>query len=82
MPSDAEPSLNYSQQEPLGSRSYYEPLIAGGIRCHGGFDAVREDPLVAIPGDFVLVGRSFGMLSGIGHTLGARANVLQAMGGG
>ncbi|MBW2392863.1 MAG: AarF/ABC1/UbiB kinase family protein [Deltaproteobacteria bacterium] len=46
------------------------------------FDAVREDPLVAIPSDFVLVGRSFGMLSGIAHTLGARANVLQAMGGG
>lgn len=45
------------------------------------FDAVREDPLVAIPSDFVLVGRSFGMLSGIAHTLGARANVLQAMGG-
>lgn len=46
------------------------------------FDAVREDPLVAIPSDFVLVGRSFGMLSGIAHTLGAKANVLQAMGGG
>ncbi len=46
------------------------------------FDAVREDPLVHIPSDFVLVGRSFGMLSGIAHTLGARANVLQAMGGG
>ncbi len=46
------------------------------------FEAVREDPLVMIPSDFVLVGRSFGMLSGIAHTLGARANLLQAMGGG
>ncbi len=46
------------------------------------FDAVRDDPLVMIPSDFVLVGRSFGMLSGIAHSLGARANLLQAMGGG
>ncbi len=45
------------------------------------FDAVREDPLVMIPSDFVLVGRSFGMLSGIAHTLGAKANLLDAMGG-
>ncbi len=43
--------------------------------------AVREDPLVHIPSDFVLVGRCFGMLSGIAHTLGHRANLLEAMGG-
>ena len=45
------------------------------------FESVRENPLVMIPSDFVLVGRTFGMLSGIAHTLGSRANVLQAMGG-
>ena len=44
------------------------------------FDAVREDPVVRMPSDFVLVGRCFSLLSGIAHTLGRRANVLEAMG--
>jgi predicted unusual protein kinase regulating ubiquinone biosynthesis (AarF/ABC1/UbiB family) len=43
------------------------------------FAAVRENPIVKVPSDFVLVGRAFGLLSGIAHTLGARANVLEAM---
>lgn len=43
------------------------------------FTAVRENPVVKVPSDFVLVGRAFGLLSGIAHTLGARANVLEAM---
>ncbi|MBI1814421.1 MAG: AarF/ABC1/UbiB kinase family protein [Deltaproteobacteria bacterium] len=43
------------------------------------FNAVRENPVVKVPSDFVLVGRAFGLLSGIAHTLGARANVLDAM---
>ena len=46
------------------------------------FDAIREDPVVSVPSDFVLVGRVFSLLSGIGHTLGHRANVLRAMGAG
>lgn len=44
------------------------------------FDAIRENPLVDVPSDFVLVGRAFSLLSGIAHTLGHRANVLAAMG--
>ena len=44
------------------------------------FDAVRENPVVRMPSDFVLVGRCFSLLSGIAHTLGRRANVLEAMG--
>lgn len=43
------------------------------------FTAVRENPIVKVPSDFVLVGRAFGLLSGIAHTLGTRANVLEAM---
>ena len=43
------------------------------------FAAIRENPIVTVPSDFVLVGRAFGLLSGIAHTLGARANVLDAM---
>jgi ubiquinone biosynthesis protein len=45
------------------------------------FEAIRENPVVQVPSDFVLVGRVFSLLSGIAHTLGHRANVLQAMGG-
>jgi predicted unusual protein kinase regulating ubiquinone biosynthesis (AarF/ABC1/UbiB family) len=45
------------------------------------FDAIREDPVVSVPTDFVLVGRVFSLLSGIAHSLGHRANILQAMGG-
>jgi ubiquinone biosynthesis protein len=44
------------------------------------FQAVRENPVVRMPSDFVLVGRCFGLLSGIAHTLGHRANILAAMG--
>ncbi len=46
------------------------------------FEAIREDPVVRVPSDFVLVGRVFSFLSGIAHTLGSRANVLSAMGAG
>jgi hypothetical protein len=31
--------LTYSEQELLDSGPYQAPLIAGGVRCHGGFDA-------------------------------------------
>jgi hypothetical protein len=30
--------LSYSRDELLASGAYAEPLIAGGVRCHGGFD--------------------------------------------
>jgi len=46
------------------------------------FEAIRQNPVVRVPTDFVLVGRAFGLLSGIAHTLGARANVLRALGSG
>ena len=45
------------------------------------FDAIREDPVAVVPSDFVLVARVFALLSGIAHTLGSRANILQAMSG-
>ncbi|MCZ6464886.1 MAG: AarF/UbiB family protein [Proteobacteria bacterium] len=44
------------------------------------FEAIRENPVVTVPSDFVLVGRVFALLSGIAHTLGHRANALEAMG--
>jgi predicted unusual protein kinase regulating ubiquinone biosynthesis (AarF/ABC1/UbiB family) len=45
-------------------------------------EAIREDPVVKVPSDFVLVGRVFAFLAEIAHTLGSRANVLAAMGAG
>jgi len=36
------------------------------------FEAIRQDPVVKVPSDFVLVGRVFSFLSGIAHTLGSR----------
>ena len=46
------------------------------------FEAIRENPIVQVPTDFVLVARAFGLLSGIAHTLGHKANVLDSMGPG
>lgn len=43
------------------------------------FDAIRENPIVEVPIDFVLVSRAFSLLSGIAHTLGHRANILDSM---
>jgi predicted unusual protein kinase regulating ubiquinone biosynthesis (AarF/ABC1/UbiB family) len=43
------------------------------------FEAIRENPIVRVPSDFVLVARAFSLLSGIAHTLGHRANVLDSM---
>ena len=31
--------LVYSEKELLASGDYASPLVAGGVRCHGGFDA-------------------------------------------
>jgi len=44
------------------------------------FEAIRENPVVKVPIDFVLVARAFALLSGIAHSLGQRANALDAMG--
>ncbi len=46
------------------------------------FEAIRANPIVRVPPDFVLVARAFALLSGIAHTLGHRANVLEAIGRG
>jgi predicted unusual protein kinase regulating ubiquinone biosynthesis (AarF/ABC1/UbiB family) len=45
-------------------------------------ETIRTNPIVEVPTDFVLVARAFSLLSGIAHTLGGRANVLDALGGG
>lgn len=42
---------------------------------------MRTNPIVSVPSDFALVTRAFSLLSGIAHTLGSRANVLDSLGG-
>jgi len=32
--------LDYAEEELLASGDYEAPLVAGGVRCHGGFDAM------------------------------------------
>ncbi len=41
------PRLTFSEAELLDSGTYQAPLIAGGVRCHGGFDAERRVSLAA-----------------------------------
>ena len=43
------------------------------------FEAIRENPIIEVPTDFVLVSRAFSLLSGIAHTLGHRANILDGL---
>ncbi len=38
-PSAADLPLDYDARELLADDDYTEPLVAGGVRCHGGFDA-------------------------------------------
>ncbi len=45
-------------------------------------ETIRTNPIVEVPSDFVLVARAFALLSGIAHTLGGRADVLDSLGGG
>jgi len=40
---------------------------------------VRENPIVRIPSHLVLVGRVVGLLSGLGHTLDARVDMLRTI---
>jgi len=39
MSGSADLPLDYGREQLLDSGPYAEPLIAGGVRCHGGFDA-------------------------------------------
>ena len=41
--------------------------------------ALRKDPIVAAPGDLVLVGRVMGLLSGLGKQLGSEVNLFSTL---
>lgn len=66
-----------SKSEANAFEGEFTEEMTGGL-----FEVIRENPVVVVPSDFVLVGRVFSLLSGIAHTLGHRANVLTAMGAG
>ena len=40
----------------------------------------RENPVVRVPGEFLLIGRVMGLLAGLGAQLGAQANMLDVLG--
>ncbi|MCH6555687.1 MAG: hypothetical protein IH797_03630, partial [Chloroflexi bacterium] len=39
----------------------------------------RENPIVQVPGDFLLIGRVLGLLSGLGTQLNAPVNLLDVV---
>jgi predicted unusual protein kinase regulating ubiquinone biosynthesis (AarF/ABC1/UbiB family) len=41
----------------------------------------RENPVVRVPGEFLLIGRVMGLLSGVGAQLGSKVNLLDVVGG-
>ncbi|MGB2695578.1 MAG: AarF/UbiB family protein [Dehalococcoidia bacterium] len=41
---------------------------------------LRENPVVRVPGEFLLIGRVMGLLSGLGASLGADVNLLDVLG--
>ena len=45
--SGAADRLTFSRDELLESGAYAEPLVAGGVRCHGGFEPGGALPLAA-----------------------------------
>ena len=62
----------------LRNQTYLEP----GILREAGESlsrVIRENPLVHIPSHIVLLGRVFGLLSGLGNTLGVKLDMLQTI---
>lgn len=78
---------------PQGLEQIAEMLLRAGteIRARGGLDPetaarlrrqvpehVRRNPIVRIPDHLVLLGRAIGLLSGVAHALGVKADLLRA----
>jgi len=62
----------------LRNQAYLDP---GVVREAGENLArlIRENPIIRVPGHIVLVGRVFGLLSGLGNTLGVKLDMLETL---
>jgi len=62
----------------LRDQTYLDPAV---VRDAGAElpRIIRENPIVRIPGHLVLLGRVFGLLSGLGHTLGVKLDMLRTI---
>jgi aarF domain-containing kinase len=62
----------------LRNQAYLDP---GVVREAGENLArlIRENPIIRVPGHIVLVGRVFGLLSGLGNTLGVKLDMLKTL---
>jgi predicted unusual protein kinase regulating ubiquinone biosynthesis (AarF/ABC1/UbiB family) len=62
----------------LRNQAYLDP---GVVREAGENLAllIRENPIIRVPSHIVLLGRVFGLLSGLGNTLGVQLDMLQTI---
>jgi predicted unusual protein kinase regulating ubiquinone biosynthesis (AarF/ABC1/UbiB family) len=60
----------------LRNQAYLDPAV---VRATGENLAllIRENPIIRVPSHIVLLGRVFGLLSGLGNTLGVQLDMLQ-----
>jgi predicted unusual protein kinase regulating ubiquinone biosynthesis (AarF/ABC1/UbiB family) len=70
-----EAMLGHSVKE---NKAYADPAMVERFNDEIG-RALRKDPLIAAPGDLVLVGRVMGLLSGLGKQLGSEVNLLSTL---
>jgi predicted unusual protein kinase regulating ubiquinone biosynthesis (AarF/ABC1/UbiB family) len=70
-----EATLGHSVKE---NKAYADPAMVEHFNEEIS-QALRKDPLVAAPGDLVLVGRVMGLLSGLGKQLGSEVNLFSTL---
>lgn len=70
-----EAMLGHSVKE---NKAYADPAMVERFNEEMS-QALRKDPIIAAPGDLVLVGRVMGLLSGLGKQLGSEVNLLSTL---
>jgi predicted unusual protein kinase regulating ubiquinone biosynthesis (AarF/ABC1/UbiB family) len=70
-----EAMLGHSVKE---NKAYADPEMVERFNSEIA-EAMRKDPIVAAPGDLVLVGRVMGLLSGLGKQLGSQVNLFTTL---
>ncbi len=59
-------------------KAYADQALFADVNVRMG-RVLRENPLVEVPGDVILITRVMGMLSGIGRTLDSRTDLIEAI---
>ena len=71
--------LHYSAEELLSSQDFKQPLVANGVRCHGGFDedGVYRSPRTLFRGPAIAAWQN--QLTRDGHELFDRESIVSAL---